>query len=164
MVALGRVQHSRLGRITAAGCREPGCAAHAPRRDHACPTNCDSKSFQGAAPPAGHGPHRYVFTVSALNVERLDLADGSTPAMLGFALRDHIVARAQLVGMSSTRRPLASGVRSRGEESHWRRVTYPRIGRCGFRSQRRRALLRCFDGSSAERVRSHGCASSRQPR
>ncbi|MEL0627885.1 YbhB/YbcL family Raf kinase inhibitor-like protein [Salinibacterium amurskyense] len=60
------------------------------------------EAFQGAAPPAGHGPHRYVFTVSALNVERLDLAEGSTPAMLGFVLRDHIVARAQLVGYSST--------------------------------------------------------------
>ncbi|MGV8859486.1 YbhB/YbcL family Raf kinase inhibitor-like protein [Rhodoglobus sp.] len=59
-------------------------------------------SFQGAAPPAGHGAHRYVFTVSALNVELLDVAEGSTPAMLGFVLRDHIVARAQLIGYSST--------------------------------------------------------------
>jgi len=59
-------------------------------------------SFQGAAPPAGHGAHRYVFTLSALNVERLDLAAESTPAMLGFVLRDHVVARAQLIGLSST--------------------------------------------------------------
>ncbi|WP_026037685.1 YbhB/YbcL family Raf kinase inhibitor-like protein [Salinibacterium sp. PAMC 21357] len=59
-------------------------------------------SFQGAAPPAGHGAHRYVFTLSALNIERLDVSEDSTPAMLGFALRDHVVARAQLIGYSTT--------------------------------------------------------------
>jgi len=66
------------------------------------PNELRLEAFQGAAPPAGHGPHRYVFTLSALNVERLDVPAGSTPAMLGFALRDHVVARAQLTGYSST--------------------------------------------------------------
>ncbi len=56
----------------------------------------------GAAPPPGDGDHRYVFTVSALDVERLDIAEGSTPAILGFTLRDHIIARAQLIGVSET--------------------------------------------------------------
>ncbi|MGV8850937.1 MAG: YbhB/YbcL family Raf kinase inhibitor-like protein [Rhodoglobus sp.] len=66
------------------------------------PNELRLQSFQGAAPPAGHGAHRYVFTLSALNVERITLADGSTPAMLAFTIRDHVVARAQLVGYSST--------------------------------------------------------------
>ena len=58
--------------------------------------------FLGAAPPAGHGEHRYVFTLSALDTERLDIPEGSTPAVLGFHLREHIVARAQLTGVSET--------------------------------------------------------------
>jgi Raf kinase inhibitor-like YbhB/YbcL family protein len=58
--------------------------------------------YAGAFPPAGHGEHRYFFTVSALDVERLELPEGCTPAMLGIVLRDHVVARAQLVGLSST--------------------------------------------------------------
>lgn len=66
------------------------------------PNELRLESFQGAAPPAGHGAHRYIFTLSALNVERLNVAEGSTPAMLGFVLRDHVVARAQLIGYSST--------------------------------------------------------------
>lgn len=58
--------------------------------------------YLGAAPPSGHGEHRYFFTLSALDVERLDIATDATPALLGFMLRDHIVARAQLVGVSET--------------------------------------------------------------
>ena len=38
----------------------------------------------------------------SVDVERLDLEEGSTPGLLGFMLRDHIVARAQLTGTSET--------------------------------------------------------------
>ncbi|MDJ0334786.1 YbhB/YbcL family Raf kinase inhibitor-like protein [Salinibacterium sp. G-O1] len=58
--------------------------------------------FIGAAPPAGHGEHRYVFTLSALDVERLEVPEGSTPAILGFKMFGHTVARAQLTGVSET--------------------------------------------------------------
>ena len=58
--------------------------------------------YLGAAPPAGHGEHRYYFVLSALDVERLDVPADSTPAYLGFVLRDHIVARAVLSGRSET--------------------------------------------------------------
>lgn len=58
--------------------------------------------YLGAAPPAGHGEHRYFFTLSALDVERLDVPADATPALLGFLLRDHVVARAQLMGVSET--------------------------------------------------------------
>jgi Raf kinase inhibitor-like YbhB/YbcL family protein len=58
--------------------------------------------FLGAAPPPGHGEHRYYFTVSALDVESLELDEGSTPAVLGFTLLGHILARAQLVGTTET--------------------------------------------------------------
>lgn len=66
------------------------------------PNEVRLERYLGAAPPAGHGEHRYVFTVSALDVERLDLPAGSTPGFLGFSLLDHIVARAQLTVTSET--------------------------------------------------------------
>jgi len=58
--------------------------------------------YQGAAPPAGHGEHRYVFTLSALDVDRLGLPATATPALVSFMLRDHLLARAQLTGTSIT--------------------------------------------------------------
>lgn len=52
------------------------------------------KRFIGAAPPAGHGPHRYYIAVHALPVASLDLPDGATPAYLGFNLFGQAIARA----------------------------------------------------------------------
>lgn len=41
--------------------------------------------FCGAAPPPGHGPHRYIFCVSALPVEHLPIDESSTsPAVCHF--------------------------------------------------------------------------------
>ena len=54
--------------------------------------------FVGAAPPAGHGPHRYFVTVHAVDVDRLEVAPDASPAFLGFNLFSHTVARAVLVG------------------------------------------------------------------
>lgn len=54
--------------------------------------------YMGAAPPAGHGPHRYMFVVHAVDVERLDLPKGAAPAVLGFNLAFHTLARARLSG------------------------------------------------------------------
>lgn len=59
-------------------------------------------TFLGAAPPAGHGPHRYVFTLSALDVPVLEVPDGATPAVVGFMLREHLLGRAQLIGTQET--------------------------------------------------------------
>lgn len=56
------------------------------------------RGYMGAAPPAGHGSHRYFFTVSALGVDHLDLSDDATPAVLGFTLRSSLLGRAQLMG------------------------------------------------------------------
>lgn len=66
------------------------------------PNESREERFEGAAPPAGHGEHRYVFTLSALSVERLDLPARCTPAVLGFILRTVILARAQLTTLSET--------------------------------------------------------------
>ena len=56
------------------------------------------KRFVGAAPPPGHGPHRYYVVVHAVDVESLGLPEGATPAYLGFNLFSHAIARATLIG------------------------------------------------------------------
>ena len=56
--------------------------------------------FMGACPPAGE-IHRYVLSVYALKVERLDLPATATPALLGFILRDVTLARASLTALGS---------------------------------------------------------------
>ncbi|MHC9294888.1 YbhB/YbcL family Raf kinase inhibitor-like protein [Mycobacterium sp. LTG2003] len=60
--------------------------------------DASQKRFIGAAPPAGHGPHRYYVAVHALDVDKLDLPDGATPAYLGFNLFGHAIARAVIHG------------------------------------------------------------------
>ena len=52
--------------------------------------------FVGAAPPPGHGPHRYVIGLHALDLERIDLPADATPAFLGFNMFGHTLARAVL--------------------------------------------------------------------
>ncbi|MDQ7877427.1 YbhB/YbcL family Raf kinase inhibitor-like protein [Microbacterium sp. QXD-8] len=58
--------------------------------------------FIGAAPPAGTGPHRYVYTLSALDIATLEVAADATPAIIGLRLRPHIIGRAQLIGLTET--------------------------------------------------------------
>ncbi|SCL15336.1 phospholipid-binding protein, PBP family [Micromonospora rhizosphaerae] len=50
--------------------------------------------FGGAAPPPGDRPHRYVFAVHAVDVERLDVGPNASPAFVGFNLAFHTLARA----------------------------------------------------------------------
>ena len=53
--------------------------------------------YVGAAPPAGHGPHRYFVCVHAVDTDRLDVDADTTPAVLGFNLFFHTLGRATLV-------------------------------------------------------------------
>ena len=53
--------------------------------------------YVGAAPPAGHGPHRYFVVVHALDTDDLGVPAEATPAFLGFNLFSHTLARATLV-------------------------------------------------------------------
>ena len=56
-----------------------------------------SARFIGAAPPAGHGEHRYFITVYALDVDDIGVPADATPAFLGFNLSGHTLARATIV-------------------------------------------------------------------
>ncbi|MEY9847314.1 YbhB/YbcL family Raf kinase inhibitor-like protein [Streptacidiphilus sp. MAP5-3] len=56
-----------------------------------------TRDFGGAAPPPGDGPHRYVFTVYAVDQEKLDPDADASPAVVGFNLRFHAIGRGQLI-------------------------------------------------------------------
>lgn len=57
------------------------------------------RDFIGAAPPVGHKPHHYYVVVHAVDVPRLQLPEHASPAVLGFNLFSHAIARATLVGV-----------------------------------------------------------------
>jgi hypothetical protein len=79
------------------GAGAPG--AELPAGALALANDAGTKGYVGAGPPPGHGEHRYYFTVHAVDVDRLELPDGATPAFLGFNLFSHTLGRATLVGV-----------------------------------------------------------------
>ncbi|MDR1994259.1 YbhB/YbcL family Raf kinase inhibitor-like protein [Azonexus sp.] len=85
---------------TTAGLPAGVSAAQLPAGAREINTDTGTPGFIGACPPAGE-EHRYILTVYALNVERLDLPPNATPAMLGFTIRNAILDRASLTARGS---------------------------------------------------------------
>ncbi len=56
-----------------------------------------SKGFGGACPPKGDKPHRYIFTVYALNTEKIEQTSDARPELIGFFLNSHAIAKASIM-------------------------------------------------------------------
>ena len=52
--------------------------------------------YLGPCPPEGAAPHRYVFTLTALGVEHLDLPDEASAALVGFMTGANALGTAEL--------------------------------------------------------------------
>lgn len=62
-------------------------------------TDFGTKEYGGAAPPPGHGPHRYVFKLFALDVEELNVPDDASAAYIGFLIHFAKLAETTTVGV-----------------------------------------------------------------
>jgi len=60
-------------------------------------TDFGSAGFGGACPPKGDKPHRYMFTVHALNVDHLDLDSKASPALAGYMINAHSIGKATMI-------------------------------------------------------------------
>jgi Raf kinase inhibitor-like YbhB/YbcL family protein len=81
-----------------------GDGAGLPEGAYQLPNDARLAQFVGAAPPAGHGPHRYFIVVHALDVEHLGVPADATPAYLGFNISGHILGRAVLTATAEITR------------------------------------------------------------
>jgi Raf kinase inhibitor-like YbhB/YbcL family protein len=62
-------------------------------------TDFGAPGYGGPCPPQGDHPHRYVFTIHALDLDKLDVTPESSAALVGFYLHFHTLAKASLMGL-----------------------------------------------------------------
>jgi Raf kinase inhibitor-like YbhB/YbcL family protein len=62
-------------------------------------TDFGQPGFGGPCPPVGDKPHRYIFTVHALKLEKLPLEPSASGAMVGFFLGQNTIAKASVTGL-----------------------------------------------------------------
>lgn len=58
-----------------------------------------SHAWGGVCPPPGDKPHRYVFTVHALSVPKLEIPDDATAALAGFMINANALATASFTSL-----------------------------------------------------------------
>lgn len=56
-------------------------------------------AYQGPCPGKGDKPHRYIFTLYALNTDKIDVPAGASAAYVGYNLHMHQIAKATLTAM-----------------------------------------------------------------
>jgi Raf kinase inhibitor-like YbhB/YbcL family protein len=59
-------------------------------------TDFGRTGYGGPCPPAGDKPHRYIFTLFALDVAQLPLDETAPAAMVGFNLNQHSIGKVQM--------------------------------------------------------------------
>ncbi len=57
-------------------------------------TDFGAPGYGGPCPPKGDKPHRYIFTLYALDADKLDLPASATAAYVGFNIHAHTVGKA----------------------------------------------------------------------
>lgn len=60
-------------------------------------TDLGTDAYHGPCPAKGDPPHRYVFTVYALNVAKLPVAPESSGAMVTSVVQDHLLGKAVFI-------------------------------------------------------------------
>jgi Raf kinase inhibitor-like YbhB/YbcL family protein len=61
--------------------------------------------YGGPCPPAGDKPHRYVFTLYALKVDKLELPSGAHAPVVGFVVNANTIGKASVTGMYGRAKP-----------------------------------------------------------
>lgn len=86
---------------TATGLAQGAGSGLAPLPEGAVQSRTDfgSPGYGGACPPPGDKPHRYIFTVLALKVEKLDLLPDASPAMVGFMAKANALGSATFTAL-----------------------------------------------------------------
>jgi Raf kinase inhibitor-like YbhB/YbcL family protein len=60
-------------------------------------TDYGKPGFGGACPPQGDKAHRYIFTLFALDMPKIDLDEKANAALVGFMLNAHAIEKASLI-------------------------------------------------------------------
>ena len=64
-------------------------------------TDFGRDGYGGPCPPRGHGTHRYIFVLKALDVETLGLAEGASKGDIERAMRGHVLGETRIIGIYS---------------------------------------------------------------
>ena len=82
----------------AKGAGDPKGAA-APKAAVQSRTDFGAPGYGGPCPPKGDKPHRYIFTIFAVDTDKLDANADASGAIVGFNLHFHTLAKATLIGL-----------------------------------------------------------------
>ena len=62
-------------------------------------TDFGAPGYGGPCPPPGDHPHRYLFTVFAVGVDKLQVGADTSAAVIGFQLHFNTLAKAAIMGL-----------------------------------------------------------------
>jgi len=62
-------------------------------------TDFGKPGYGGPCPPQGDHPHRYLFTVHAVSMDKLPVTADTAAAVVGFYLNFNTLAKASLMGL-----------------------------------------------------------------
>ncbi len=72
---------------------------HLPKGAVQSRTDYGIAGYGGPCPPPGDKPHHYIFTLYALDVDKLPLDKNTSAAVVGFNLHFHTLAKASFTGL-----------------------------------------------------------------